>query len=71
MPEHKTYTVCVPENKSGMRLDKFLTEAFGEFSRTRIKELIGEGLVSLHRLVEISPSLPIPKCEHSISPIPS
>ena len=42
-----TYTVTVPEDKSAIRLDKLLAGALPEFSRTRLKGLIGEGCVFL------------------------
>ncbi|NQU57609.1 MAG: RluA family pseudouridine synthase [Rhodospirillales bacterium] len=42
-----TYTVPVPPGKAGCRLDKFLSGALADLSRTRIKALIEEGRVSL------------------------
>ncbi|MFC1673657.1 RluA family pseudouridine synthase [Pseudomonadota bacterium] len=40
-----TYTVEVPENKSGVRLDKLLADALDGLSRSRIKGLMTEGNV--------------------------
>ncbi|MDH5748584.1 MAG: RluA family pseudouridine synthase [Rhodospirillales bacterium] len=42
-----TFTVPVPENKAGNRLDRLLAEALGDLSRTRIKALILGGRVVL------------------------
>jgi 23S rRNA pseudouridine1911/1915/1917 synthase len=44
-----TYTVTVPPGKGGNRLDKFLAGELSQFSRTRIKALIEEGRVWLHK----------------------
>lgn len=40
-----TYTVPVPENKVGVRLDKFLAEEIADLSRARIQSLIQDGHV--------------------------
>lgn len=40
-----TYTFRVPENKAGLRLDKFLADEAGELSRSRIQALLAEGHV--------------------------
>lgn len=40
-----TYTVEVPENKAGVRLDKFLAEAIDGLSRARLQALMAEGCV--------------------------
>lgn len=40
-----TYTVQVPENKAGMRLDKLLTEGAGGLSRARVQALMEQGCV--------------------------
>ena len=42
-----SYTVPVPEDKAGERLDRLLAEALPELSRTRAKALIESGCVSL------------------------
>ena len=42
-----SYTVPVPEDKAGARLDRVLAEAVPELSRTRAKALIESGCVSL------------------------
>jgi 23S rRNA pseudouridine1911/1915/1917 synthase len=42
-----SYTVPVPEDKAGSRLDRLLAAALPELSRTRIKALIESGHVSL------------------------
>jgi 23S rRNA pseudouridine1911/1915/1917 synthase len=39
------YTVSVPEDKAGSRLDRFLADALPAFSRARIQALIAEGRV--------------------------
>jgi 23S rRNA pseudouridine1911/1915/1917 synthase len=54
--EDTTYTVPVSEDKTGMRIDKFLTEELPQFSRSRIKVLIQEGQVSHCGTVETNPS---------------
>ena len=72
MNEDLTYTVCIPEDKSGMRLDKLLTEACTDFSRSRIKSLILGGHVFIDQNVEISPSAKVQggvKCEILIPPL--
>lgn len=45
--EPTTYTVRVPEDKVGRRLDRLLAEALPELSRTRLKALIEAGYVAL------------------------
>lgn len=40
-----TYTVEVPENKAGMRLDKFLADAVDGLSRARLQALLADGHV--------------------------
>lgn len=42
-----TYTVKVPENKAGVRLDKFLADEVEGLSRSRIKALMDAGHVTL------------------------
>ncbi|MBL4692786.1 MAG: RluA family pseudouridine synthase [Magnetovibrio sp.] len=42
-----TYTVKVPKNKAGVRLDKFLAEEVEGYSRSRIKALMDQGHVTL------------------------
>ena len=42
-----TYTVPVPEDKAGARLDRFLADALPDLSRTRLKALIESGRVDL------------------------
>lgn len=41
-----TYTVTVPQDKAGTRLDKLLAEALPDLSRSRLKQLIAGGCVS-------------------------
>ncbi|MEO5337318.1 MAG: RluA family pseudouridine synthase [Magnetospirillum sp. WYHS-4] len=41
-----TYTVAVPDDKAGWRLDKLLADALPELSRTRLKALILDGRVT-------------------------
>ena len=41
-----TYTVPVPQDKAGARLDKVLAEALADLSRTRLKGLIQDGHVT-------------------------
>jgi len=45
-----TYTVQVPENKAGMRLDKWLTDQVEDLSRARIQALMAEGRVFAGKL---------------------
>jgi 23S rRNA pseudouridine1911/1915/1917 synthase len=54
--EDTTYTVPVPEDKAGMRLDKFLADELPEFSRSRLKALISGGQVSAYGEIETNPS---------------
>ena len=42
-----SYTVVVPEDKAGARLDRVLADALPDLSRTRIKALIEAGHVTL------------------------
>ncbi len=44
--ETTTYTVEVPEDKAGLRLDKLLAGALKQFSRSRLKALIESGRVT-------------------------
>lgn len=41
-----TYTVCVTAQQAGLRVDKFLSDAFPDLTRTRIQQLMGEGCVT-------------------------
>lgn len=41
-----TYTVAVPDDKAGWRLDKLLADSLPDLSRTRLKALIQEGRVT-------------------------
>lgn len=41
-----THRVTVEEAQVGMRLDKFLSEALPQFTRSRVQQLIAQGLVS-------------------------
>jgi len=54
--EDTTYTVPVPEDKTGMRLDRFLADQLPEFSRSRLQALILEGHVSAYGKAESNPS---------------
>jgi len=45
--EETTYTVPVPEDKVGARLDRLLAEAVAGISRTHVQRLIGSGAVLL------------------------
>ena len=45
-----TYTVQVPENKAGMRLDKLLTEGAEGLSRARVQALMEQGCVFIGEL---------------------
>ena len=56
MNEDITYTVPVPEDKSGMRLDRFLADQLPELSRSRLKVLITDGYVAACGEVETNPS---------------
>lgn len=56
MSDDTTYTVPVPENKTGMRLDRFLADELPDFSRSRLKDLIRGGYVSACGVVETNPS---------------
>ncbi len=42
-----SYTVPVPQDKAGTRLDRFLAEALCDLSRSRLKALIEAGMVSV------------------------
>lgn len=41
-----TYTVCVTAQQAGLRVDKFLSDAFPDLTRTRIQQLMSEGCVT-------------------------
>ena len=47
MTPGNTYTVPVPANKGGTRLDRLLAEALPELSRTRVKALIEGGQIAI------------------------
>lgn len=51
-----TYTVEVPKNKAGVRLDKFLADALSALSRARIQAVMAEGCVFLGELAAQNPS---------------
>lgn len=51
-----TYTVEVPQNKAGVRLDKFLADHLEALSRARIQAVMAEGCVFLGDLVAQNPS---------------
>ena len=51
-----SYTLIITEDKVGIRLDKALQEAFSEFSRSRIQDLINQGHVRLESERNISAS---------------
>lgn len=51
-----TYTVEVPQNKAGLRLDKFLAESVETLSRARIQALMAEGCVFNGAQVAQNPS---------------
>ena len=51
-----TYTVEVPKNKAGVRLDKFLAEAVATLSRARIQALMAQGCVFLDDVAAQNPS---------------
>jgi len=50
-----THRLTVPPEKAGERLDRYLADALPSLSRSRIQQLIGEGLVTL-RDAEARPS---------------
>ena len=52
---HK-YKLTVPETGEGTRVDKFLSSALTELSRTRLKSLIEEGQVTLGEVKLTNPS---------------
>lgn len=47
MSEATRYTVTVPDNRPGARIDRFLAEALDGLSRSRIKALIDDGCLSV------------------------
>ncbi len=51
-----TYTVEVPKNKAGVRLDKFLADALDALSRARIQALMADGCVFLAGVAAQNPS---------------
>jgi 23S rRNA pseudouridine1911/1915/1917 synthase len=51
-----TYTVEVPKNKAGVRLDKFLAEHIDAVSRARLQALMAEGCVFLGETPAQNPS---------------
>lgn len=51
-----TYTVEVPKNKAGVRLDKFLADSLEALSRARIQALMAEGCVFLGGSAAQNPS---------------
>jgi len=72
MMKEPTYTFCVPEFKSGVRLDKFLADGCVQISRSRIKSLIIGGWVYIDNKLETSPSSKVKKgsvCEIFSPPI--
>ncbi|HHZ77267.1 MAG TPA: RluA family pseudouridine synthase, partial [Rhodospirillales bacterium] len=50
------YKLIVPESGEGTRVDKFLSSALAELSRTRLKSLIEEGQVTLGGVKLTNPS---------------
>ena len=58
IPEDATlvHAVTVPDDAAGVRLDRFLAEAIGAVSRSRIKTLIEEGRVTQDGRVRTTPA---------------
>lgn len=54
-----TSKITVSHDYAGMRLDKFCTDMFPEFSRERIKGLIGDGGISIEGVSALKPSMKI------------
>ncbi len=71
MSEDTTYTVAVSEDKTGMRIDKFLTEELSDFSRSRLKALILDGRVSCCGEIETNPSAKVKGGPYVINVPPS
>jgi len=66
-PESQTtYTVPVPEDKGGQRLDRWLAETVAGLSRTRIQRLVGAGLVGL--VVDGGPTTAIADAARRVRP---
>lgn len=70
MSSDTSYTVQVPEDKAGGRLDRFLSEILDELSRTRLKNLIVEGEVSCRGKAVTNPSAKIKEGEEYIVIVP-
>lgn len=56
MTDATTYTVPVPEDKAGLRLDRFLADTLPSLSRSRLKSLIKDGCVHRGDAVADDPS---------------
>jgi 23S rRNA pseudouridine1911/1915/1917 synthase len=58
-PRAAPFTAVAAEAASGQRLDRFLAEAIGSLSRSRVKALIEQGLASAEGRVLSQPALPV------------
>lgn len=70
MKQDTTYTVHVPDDKAGCRLDRLLAEVLSDLSRTRLKALIEEGQVECGGKVIESPSVKTKAGEQYLVHIP-
>ena len=70
MKQDNTYTVHVPDDKAGCRLDRLLAETLTDLSRTRLKALIEEGHVECGGRVIKSPSAKTKAAEQYLVSIP-
>lgn len=64
-----THRLTVPPEKEGERLDRYLSDALPDLSRSRIQQLISEGLVSL-RGAQARPSARLKKNEKITVSVP-
>ena len=51
MKKESIELICNDEKSQGIRLDRFLTEKFPDFSRTYFQELISDGLVTINGII--------------------
>lgn len=72
VPAPQPWHVVAGSDAAGLRLDRFLTEAIGTLSRSRVKALIAEGYATRDATVERDPANPVrPGAHYTLQPPPA
>ncbi len=71
-PAPAPWHVVAGPNAAGLRLDRFLTEAIGTLSRSRVKALITDGYATRDATIERDPANPVrPGAHYTLQPPPA